>query len=110
VYLYNIQTQLAQKLPRPSTIFAQYNPAVTSEGTVYFQSSGNRCGLNAKIESQPWAGPRTVLLDLPNLVDGGYMFATEESGNVTVLFNCARCKSRSEFRRVPWDIYKFVDA
>ena len=103
VYLYRISTKTTTTLPRP--VFAQYDPAVTGDGTVYFERSGNGCGAAMSLIRYPLGGPATVLYSYPDGIDGGYGYVDEkDDGSLDWLFGQVRCRSDR------WDIYKITDS
>jgi hypothetical protein len=103
VFLYRISAKTSTRVPRP--VFAQYNPSVASDGTVYYERSGNECGGSAKLVRYPRGGPATVLYSFPVGIDGGYTYVQQRAGGSLHLFyghfNC---------RNGRWDIYKVIDS
>jgi hypothetical protein len=111
VFLYDIETTAKERIPRPAAVFAQYNPAVTEDGTVYFQRSGNRCGGNVRIMRKPVDKPSKRLVRLAPRADGGYMYAQgKPDGSTVVFFNRRKCASADETADNSWDIYKIQGA
>jgi hypothetical protein len=103
VFLYHIPTNTTTKIPRP--VFAQYDPSVTSDGTMYYHRSGNECGASVKLVRYPQGGPATVLFDFPFATDGGYTYVDERhDGSLDVYYGRVGC------RRFRWDIFKVVDS
>jgi hypothetical protein len=103
VFLYRISTKTNTVLPR--VVFAQYDPTVASDGTVYFQRSGNECGANVSLIRYPLDGPATVISTFPVGVDGGFGTVDERSdGSLHWYFGRVNCRNDN------WDIYKVIDS
>lgn len=103
VYLYRISTKTTTTIPRP--VFAQYNPVVTGNGTVYFERSGNGCGAAVSLVRYPLGGPATVLYTYPDGIDGGYGYVDEkEDGSLDWLFGQVSCRTGR------WDVYRVSDS
>ena len=78
-------TKTTTTLPRP--VFAQYDPVVTADGTVYFQRSGNGCGAAMSLIRYPLGGPATVLYSYADGIDGGYGYIDEkDDGSLDWIF------------------------
>jgi hypothetical protein len=104
VYLYRISTKETTTIPRH--VFAQYDPSVASDGTVYYERSGDECGAYVKLVRYPPGGPATVLYSFPIGIDGGYTYVDEPS-NGTLDFFYAQYSCRNDSH---WDIYKLIDS
>lgn len=103
VYLYRISTNANTRIPRP--VFAQYNPAVAKDGTIYYERSGNACGASASLIRYPLGGPVTVLHSFPAGIDGGFGFVQERADrSLHMFYGQVRCRNNR------WDIYKVIDS
>jgi len=103
VFRYHIPTRSNVRIPRP--VFAQYEPVVSSGGTMYFIRSGQACGDLVELVRYPVGGPASVLYDFPDGVDSGFMYADERSDGSLHLFYPER-----DCLRERWNIYKVVDS
>lgn len=82
----------------------QYDPSVTSDGTVYFVQSGRGCGTSVRLVRQPLAGPRRALASLGGGRDSAHTYALENAnGTTTVFFDRVRCSTGA------WDVLKVID-
>src|SRR5215471_19184269 len=103
VYLYRISTKTNTTIPRVG--FSQYNPSVTSDGTIYYGRSGNACGKTVSLVRYAPGGVTTVLHDYPAGTDVGYIYADEQTdGSLQVLYNQLSCRTHRS------DIYKVIDS
>ena len=103
VFRYHIPTRSNTRIPRP--VFAQYNPVVSSNGTMYFTRSEDACGELVEFVRYPVDGPATVLYDFPDGVDTGYSYVDERSdGSLHHFYSRYGCRSDR------WDIYKVIDS
>ena len=103
VYRFHISARTNTKLPR--VVYAQYDPVITSDGTVYFVRSGKGCGEIASLVRQPLVGPEAILYDLPVGIDVGYGYAQERAdGSLHWLYGRETCRNDR------WDIYEVVDS
>jgi hypothetical protein len=103
VFLYDIATGTTTRIPNPDRR-QQYDPSVTSDGTVYFLRSGRGCGNSVRLVRRPLGGPSRVLASLGAGRDSGHTYALEnDDGAVTVLFDRVRCSTGA------WDVLKVVD-
>ena len=105
VHLYDISAGEGIFVPQPERVFAQYDPAVTAAGTVYYQRSGNFCG-GPRIVREPLTGDSSVLgrLGRRDKLDGGYMNAYDNGdGTTSVIVGTIPCNGSDG------DILKFED-
>jgi hypothetical protein len=103
VFLYRISRKESTKIPSP--VFAQYDPAVAADGTIYYERSGNACGASVSLVRKPLGGTATVLHSFPAHVDGGFGYVQEKSdGSLHFFFGQVKCRSGR------WDIYKVIDS
>jgi hypothetical protein len=93
VFVRDLAAGQTTKIANPSGLH-QYDPSVTSDGTVYFVRSRTGCGNSATLVRQPLAGPRKTLAALPARHDSQHTFALENGdGTTTVLFDRINCRS-----------------
>jgi Divergent InlB B-repeat domain len=103
VFLYDIAKKTTRRIPR--TIFAQYNPSVTSDGTVFYGRSGEECGSSSRFVRFPRGGPARVLYRFQAGIDVGYGYVDERAtGTLDVLYGRLICRNSR------WDIYKLIDS
>jgi hypothetical protein len=103
VYRYRISTRTNTVVPR--TVFAQYDPAVASDGTIYYHRSGSSCGDGVALVRYPLGGPATVLHTYPPGTDGGFGYVQERgNGSLDWFFGQLNCRNNR------WDIYKLIDS
>jgi Divergent InlB B-repeat domain len=103
VFLYQISTKMNTTIPRH--VFAQYNPAVAEDGTVYYARSGFECGESVALVRYPIGGPATALHSFPPGIDVGYGYVDEQTnGTLHWLFGQFKC------RNYRWDVYKVIDS
>jgi hypothetical protein len=103
VFLYQISTRTNTKIPRVD--FAQYNPGVAFDGTIYYTKSGNGCGAAASLVRRPVDGPATVLYDYVAKFDVGFGYVDERAdGSLHWFYGRFNCLNSR------WDIYKVVDS
>jgi hypothetical protein len=103
VYRYRISTKSTTRIPR--SVFAQYNPGVAQDGTIYYQRSGDACGASVKLVRRRPGGSPTVLHSFPNKVDGGLVYVDDRAdGSLHVFYAQVKCRSNR------WDIYKVIDS
>jgi hypothetical protein len=95
IYLTSIVTGQTVKLHRPSTVFAQYEPAVTSAGTVYFTRTKpcrqrcpnfNRPKARYQLIEQRLGGRPRVVANLPRGMDTGYLYAATDGSQTRVVY------------------------
>lgn len=85
VFRYDIATGAKARIPNPLRRH-QYDPSVTRDGTVYFVSSGNGCGVSVRLERRPRDGWTRVLTSLRPRWDSFHTFALETANGATSLF------------------------
>ncbi|HXV33617.1 MAG TPA: hypothetical protein VD769_06375 [Gaiellaceae bacterium] len=103
VFLHDIAAGTTTRIPNPNRR-QQYDPAVTSDGTVYFMRSGRGCGTSVRLVRHPLGGTSRVLASLGAGRDSSHTYALEnDDGTTTVLFDRVRCTTRAR------DIFKVVD-
>lgn len=103
VYLYRISAGTSTTVPRTS--FAQYNPSVTSDGTLYYGRSGNSCGGAVSLVRYVPGGVATVLHSFHTGIDVGYSYVDERAnGSLQVFFGQFNCRHKRS------DIYKAIDS
>jgi hypothetical protein len=103
VYLYRISTKTNTIIPRVA--YDQYDPAVTSDGTVYYGQSGNGCGVSASLVRYTPGGVATILHDFPAGIDFSDTSVDEGTdGSLDVYFSQENCGTKR------WDIYKVIDS
>jgi len=108
VFLYRIATGTFARVAHAGW-YALYDPAVLPDGTVYYQRSRNGCGLHTQIVRRDSHNVTTVLVRLPNLVDGGYMYADgPEAGSAAAYYTTVKCKDRTSLVPNSADIYKLI--
>jgi len=113
VIRYDLATATRTRIPRPEGVFAQYAASVTSDGTVYFASSGRACGKDVSINVRPVGGPTTVLFSLPARDDVWSTYVDETGPDSQVLFDpgtCTRDQPLTPYRFLRGqDIWGFTD-
>ncbi|MGH3041034.1 MAG: hypothetical protein ACRDNG_04730 [Gaiellaceae bacterium] len=103
VFLYDIAARTTARIPNPGRR-QQYDPSVTSDGTVYFVRSGRGCGAAVRLVRHPLGGPGRVLASLGAGRDSFHTYALEnDDGTTTVLFERVRCSTRA------YDVLKLID-
>ena len=107
----DLTTGTATRIPRPDGVFAQYAPSVTSDGTVYFASSGNACGRNVSIERRPIGGPTTTLFAVGGRRDIQRTYVDESGAHTRVLYDPGTCLFSQGPDRFLWnqDVWGFTD-
>jgi hypothetical protein len=104
VFRYDIATRAKSMIPNPSRRH-QYDPSVTDDGTVYFVTSGNGCGLSVRLERRPPAGPTKTLTSLRPGWDSSHTFALETSNGTTdFFFERVQCRTPAA-----QDVLKVID-
>jgi hypothetical protein len=95
VFLTNVVTQTTVRIRRPHGVKFQYDPAVTTAGTVFFERSKpctRDCGklntpaMRAQLVELRLGGRPRVLATLRKGQDGGYMYAAQDDGQIQVLY------------------------
>lgn len=83
----------------------QWQPAVTSAGTVYFihENRGSQCGRSVMLVRSPVGGSNTVLVRFKKDYDVISTFADDSTGAPVVYFDRYRCGNPAG------DIYKVID-
>jgi hypothetical protein len=103
VYLYRISANAGTTIPR--TVFAQYDPSVATDGTVYYAQSTNTCGGAVSLVRYIPGQGATVLHDFPAGTDFGHSYVdAEPDGSLQVFFGQYACQQNGE------DIYKAIDS
>ena len=102
VFLYDIALGTKTRIPNPQGK-QQYDPSVTSDGTVYFVRSGRGCGAAVRLVRVPLGGPETVLTSLGTGRDSFHTFALEHSQGVSLYFESVRCSNRAT------DVLRIID-
>ncbi|MET1009151.1 MAG: hypothetical protein ABWY96_03720 [Gaiellaceae bacterium] len=102
VFLYDIALGTKTRIPNPQGK-QQYDPSVTSDGTVYFVRSGRGCGAAVRLVRAPLGGPETVLTSLGTGRDSFHTFALEHSQGVSLYFESVRCSNRAT------DVLRIID-
>jgi hypothetical protein len=102
VFLYDIALGTKTKIPSPAGK-QQYDPSVTSDGTVYFVRSNRGCGAAVRLVRVPLGGPATVLTSLGAGRDSFHTFALEHSQGVSLYFESVRCAGRGA------DVFRIID-
>ncbi|MGH3092421.1 MAG: hypothetical protein ACRDOG_08885 [Gaiellaceae bacterium] len=104
VFSYDIKTRAKSMIPNPSRRHHQYDPSVTNDGTVYFVTSGNGCGMSVRLERRPLGGPTRVLTSLRPGWDSSHTFALETpNGTTDFFFERVHCMTYDR------DVVKVVD-
>jgi hypothetical protein len=94
VVVYRISTRQTTVLHRPAGVFAQYAPAVTPDGTLYYVRSGNGCGVTVSLLSKRPGKPPETWGTLPKGIDVMDTYAFARSSDQTdVLYDPLRCRS-----------------
>jgi hypothetical protein len=102
VVLYDIALGTKTSIPTPQGK-QQYDPSVTSDGTVYFARSGRGCGASVRLVRVPIGGPETVLASVGAGRDSFHTFALEHSQGSSLYFESVRCSNRSA------DVLRIID-
>ena len=103
IYRYRISTRTNELVPR--LVFAQYNPFVASDGTMYYARSGRECGDAVTLVRRAPDGTTVALYGVPAGMDLGYGFADEQAdGSLDAYFGRVSCRSGR------WNIYKVIDS
>jgi hypothetical protein len=103
VFRYDIAAETTTRIGNPGRR-QQYDPSVTSDGTVYFVQSGRGCGKSVRLVRQPLEGPRRALASLGGGRDSFHTYALENAnGTTTVYFDRVRCSTGA------WDVLKVID-
>lgn len=75
VFVYSIATKTAQKVPRPARFTRQYNPGMSSDGTVFYhRRTKARCGAGAQLVRNPIDAPPKVIHRYQRGFDGGRVY------------------------------------
>ena len=91
VTLYDIAAATAMKVPNPDKK-CQSGPAVSADGTLYFDRSGLNCGQHAKVIKQPLGGTESVVYALKNGHDFFSATAVDNGdGSTDLYFDPERC-------------------
>jgi len=102
VFLHDIALGTTTRIPNPQGK-QQYDPSVTSDGTVYFVRSGRGCGASVRLVRVPPGGPETVLTSLGAGRDSFHTFALEHAQGASLYFESVRCSNSSR------DIFRIID-
>ena len=102
VFLHDIAQGTTTKVPNPQAR-QQYDPSVTSDGTVYFVQSGRGCGTSVRLVRQPLGGSAEVLTSLGAGRDSFHTFALEHGEGTSVFFESVRCSNGAS------DVLRLVD-
>jgi hypothetical protein len=103
VFLYNIAARTTTRIPNPDRR-QQYEPSVTSDGTVYFVRSGRGCGTSVRLVRRPLGGPSRVLAALAPRSDSFHTYALDNAnGTSTLFFDRFRCSTGA------LDVLKLID-
>ena len=103
VFLYDIAARTTTRIPNPDRR-QQYDPSVTSDGTVYFVRSGRGCGTSVRLVRRPLGGPSRALAALALRSDSFHTYALEnENGTTTVFYDRVRCSTGA------FDVLKLID-
>ena len=106
VYLYDIAAKTTTRIANTfATGTQQYDPSVTTTGTVYFAHSGNGCGNGVTLVKQPLGGSDTVLVTFKTGFDLTSTYTDDTSGTPTVYFSKTSCGGGGNHD----DVYKVVD-
>lgn len=98
------------RIQRARGVKFQYDPAVTTAGTIFFTSTEpctRHCGklntpaMRAQLVEQRLGSPPRVLAALKRGQDGGYMYAEEKDAQIRVLYGL--------FRRLPHNFVSYND-
>ena len=101
VTLYDIAAATLTRVPNPNKR-CQSGPAVSADGTLYFDRSGLSCGQHARIIDQPLGGTGSVLYSFPKGHDyAGAAAVDNGDGTTDVYFDPLNCR-----RSFSGDIYK----
>lgn len=93
VTLYDIATATATKVPNPDKK-CQSGPAVSADGTLYFDRSGLSCGQHAKVIKQPLGGTESVVYALKNGHDFFSATAVDNGdGSTDLYFDPESCRT-----------------
>ena len=91
VTVYDIAAATSTKVPNPGKRCLS-GPAVSADGTLYFDRAGLGCGQHARIIEQPLGGTGSVLYSLPNGHDySGAVAVDNGDGTTDVYFDPADC-------------------
>ena len=102
-FLYDIAAGTTTRIPNPDRR-QQYDPSVTSDGTVYFLRSRRGCGNSVRLVRRPLGGPSRVLAALGAGRDSSHTYALENAnGTTTVFFDRVRCSTNAR------DVFKLID-
>jgi hypothetical protein len=103
VFLYDIAAGTTTRIPNPNRR-QQYDPSVTSDGTVYFVRSGRGCGASVRLVRHPIGGPSKVLATLGSGRDSFHTYALEnDDGTTGLFFDRVRCSTGA------FDVLKLID-
>jgi hypothetical protein len=103
VFLYDIAAGTTTRIPNPNRR-QQYDPSVTSDGTVYFVRSGRGCGASVRLVRHPIGGPSKVLATLGSGRDSFHTYALEnDDGTTSLFFDRVRCSTGA------FDVLKLID-
>jgi hypothetical protein len=90
VFRRQLSTGTTRTVPNPGR--ADYSPAVTTSGTVfYIQGSPRYCGHHSKIMSWTGSGSPTLLVALPERVEAGVRDVYDDGVSATLYFTRVRC-------------------
>jgi hypothetical protein len=99
VYLYTISTATLTHIPRPTGLL-DYDPAVSSTGTLYFARSGIGCGKTVQLMQLPLGGTATSLNAFHPGTDLSAMQTFNDGTNDQVIYTRIACVPNG------WDIYR----
>lgn len=103
VFLYDIAAGTTTRIPNPNRR-QQYDPSVTSDGTVYFVRSGRGCGTSVRLVRHPLGGPSRALASLGAGRDSFHTYALEnDDGTTSLFFDRVRCRTGA------FDVLKVID-
>ena len=96
VTVYDVAASTSTKVPNPDKR-CQSGPAVSADGTLYFDRAGHDCGQHARIIKQPLGEAGSVLYSLPNGHDyGGAVAVDNGDGTTDVYFDPMDCVRRND--------------
>jgi hypothetical protein len=103
VFLYDIAAGTTTRIPNPGRR-QQYDPSVTSDGTVYFVRSGRGCGASVRLVRHRLGGPSKVLAPVGAGRDSFHTYALEnDDGTTSLFFDRVRCST------LAFDVLKLID-
>lgn len=107
VYRYDIKAKQTTLIPQAGFAF-QYNPAIASDGTIYYSRGGDGCGVTAELVRYPVGGPAEVLHSLPRYFDTGYTYVHDSTdGSRDVYYATIDCRLPTRRR---WDTFTIADS